>query len=1171
MDLRSGIPTSNEDAGDAANGEAVLNGSRARAGTILSNIKAEDTPPAWKNIPVCTEGLMFGRSLRSAGNMDLLMDVNRPQSAHALGQLAGALGESKEHPVAAPLAMLAKSESQTISQSQIMVDSKEGGTNPTTIHHSPSMDLCAGSTAADTTSGTAAGTASGTAAAGAFNLSSGQGSPLGPATSLTSSWVDTETLWTAVQRNGQELQRRQRIAEELRPSRASCVRDVGVVATRRVDAAWRRFGQRVRTQLVVMARVAVKDPYTVVVPLILLMCLLGFGLWGVMSISSAISAGRRQEVLNSAVDFSASLTSHIAATVAPASTVKTLIELDPDWRSINDTFFEVAPKLFRKGKQQTEAILTIVLAPQGIVSAIVPSDLPAWQQVYGLDLLKNLSWRADALKTVALHQEGMVMTGPTRLRAGMMGIVTRYAVFIDGAGPNETFGFPGSAYDCAPCYEEATATTPSSRFWGFAQLNVDWEILIRNTTRMYDLCDFNGLTFNMTYIDPVTHVNRSIASCGDLDPNPVIVEINTMHNRWVLAMSDARGWTPNWLPWVLAVVVVMSVWLAAAMAVILINRREHMWLLQAMLPKKVIATLRRGEEYAEAFECVTVLFSDIVSYTTIASGMEPIKVVRLLNEMYSAFDALVDQYECFKVETIGDAFMAVCGTQGEDAVSAAVRIARLAQAMVERTRVLVSADGQKIQIRIGIHSGPVVGAVVGFKMPHFCLCGDTVNTASRVETTSLPMCIQVSESTAALLAASRAGFQLRPRGPVEMKGKGALYTHWLLQQQQQQQLASSNAGGGAVTLKLDRGPERRLGSPIRRVTAGTAGEPEEHAAAPTAAAATGATTPAAAPTNAAASAASLPAPRSSVGCCDLDVAGGGGGAAARGTLTTAASSSGASAAAAVAASAAAGATGAAVEMGRLSGVSSTTSWPTSRAAASAAAAAVGGGGGELPDSLTTAGGSGSAPWCSGSVATASHSGGGRSRVASGAGTGASSGGVGAAAGRGRGGGRVVSAAWRLLRRGGDAPAVEERALSYAASSGGGSSGIPHHGENCSAAAAAFAASAASTPNEVPVNPFATLTPAASDACGSVASAAFAGSAAASTASATAAAAASGVSAGYGAGLHYPVSAPAVLPLLNTPTHIYNTSGCSGKSSNRKGRDGSVDLRLFQLPPTNSRK
>lgn len=176
----------------------------------------------------------------------------------------------------------------------------------------------------------------------------------------------------------------------------------------------------------------------------------------------------------------------------------------------------------------------------------------------------------------------------------------------------------------------------------------------------------------------------------------------------------------------------------------------------------MIDTLQRGEQYVESFENVTVLFSDVVSYTNMASKLQPIDVVGILNEMYQAFDDLVDEYECYKVETIGDAFMAVCGIRGEDPSTAASRAAGLALAMLSRTSSLMATGDQPLQIRIGLHSGPVVGAVLGSKMPHFCLCGDTVNTASRMESNSAPMRCHVSAATAELLELSCTSYSLPP-------------------------------------------------------------------------------------------------------------------------------------------------------------------------------------------------------------------------------------------------------------------------------------------------------------------------------------------------------------------------------------------------------------------------
>ncbi|XP_022082934.1 soluble guanylate cyclase 88E-like isoform X2 [Acanthaster planci] len=206
-------------------------------------------------------------------------------------------------------------------------------------------------------------------------------------------------------------------------------------------------------------------------------------------------------------------------------------------------------------------------------------------------------------------------------------------------------------------------------------------------------------------------------------------------------------------------------------------------LLYQMIPKAVADKLRRGEpatSTCEVFKDVTILFSDVVGFTQICSRIEPMQVVSMLNAMYTKFDQLSEAHEVYKVETIGDAYMIVAGAPIVTKFHA-VRVAEMALAMKREIGSLKDpSTGHSLQIRIGIHSGMVVAGVVGLKMPRYCLFGDTVNTASRMESTGEAMRIHLSESTRAYL--NRWTFYILLERPMktEVKGKGQMKTYFLM-------------------------------------------------------------------------------------------------------------------------------------------------------------------------------------------------------------------------------------------------------------------------------------------------------------------------------------------------------------------------------------------------------
>ncbi|XP_038624938.1 atrial natriuretic peptide receptor 1 [Tachyglossus aculeatus] len=212
------------------------------------------------------------------------------------------------------------------------------------------------------------------------------------------------------------------------------------------------------------------------------------------------------------------------------------------------------------------------------------------------------------------------------------------------------------------------------------------------------------------------------------------------------------------------------------------EKRKAEALLYQILPHSVAEQLKRGETVqAEAFDSVTIYFSDIVGFTALSAESTPMQVVTLLNDLYTCFDAIIDNFDVYKVETIGDAYMVVSGLPVRNGRLHAREVARMALALLDAVRSFRIRHRPHLQLRlrIGIHTGPVCAGVVGLKMPRYCLFGDTVNTASRMESNGEALKIHMSSDTKAVLE-DFGCFELELRGDVEMKGKGKVRTYWLL-------------------------------------------------------------------------------------------------------------------------------------------------------------------------------------------------------------------------------------------------------------------------------------------------------------------------------------------------------------------------------------------------------
>lgn len=203
-----------------------------------------------------------------------------------------------------------------------------------------------------------------------------------------------------------------------------------------------------------------------------------------------------------------------------------------------------------------------------------------------------------------------------------------------------------------------------------------------------------------------------------------------------------------------------------------------------IFPRHIAEALKAGKKVEpESHELVTVLFSDIKGFTDISREISPMKVSEMLDRLYLAFDRIARKHGVFKVETIGDAYMGVTNLVEKQAEDHVKRIAEFAIDMInEAGQILIDEDAPEkgfIRIRVGFHSGPVVANVIGSLNPRYGLFGDTVNTASRMESNSAGSRILCSETSYMLLKRQAPNMPACNRGKIQVKGKGDMVTYWV--------------------------------------------------------------------------------------------------------------------------------------------------------------------------------------------------------------------------------------------------------------------------------------------------------------------------------------------------------------------------------------------------------
>ncbi|KAG2453013.1 hypothetical protein HYH02_002349 [Chlamydomonas schloesseri] len=527
-----------------------------------------------------------------------------------------------------------------------------------------------------------------------------------------------------------------------------------------------------------MYAMLVASPSIPLISLLVFLSLLAAGLASVLT-ASADSVRRAQDLAYNGVGNGAALAIKEALLVSAfgSELLGAFVTQNPHCAEIDTKWNATATDIFKRINSKVVVQLEMDIA--GVITHVSPPLPPSLADILmGRDLLKSETDRPGVIER--LLDKSLAIMGPYKCAEGFDCMFTVTPLFLPAPGADYDWGCGLQPYNCSDlCWDPVNRT----KFWGQVSTMLNMDPLVRGDDFRLRSLERDGYHYRLWQANTSPSNPYFQLAVSDPPPaQPMVRSISAYNLLWYLEIAPVDGWVPAWRGPCIAAVVVGSAAVSLLVLWLLVSKEQHNRLLKAMLPGKVIKQLQEGEStVAQEYPAVTVLFSDIVGYTTVASQLSAWQVVTLLNELFGMFDELTQRHGVYKVETIGDALMCVAGCPvPDDAVRNAVRAANMALDMVRAVEAFrPSLEGVRVQIRVGLHSGAVVAGVVGKKMPRFCLFGDTVNTASRMESTSTTMRVQVSDVTAALLRASGEPFVLEPRGTINVKGKGSMETFWL--------------------------------------------------------------------------------------------------------------------------------------------------------------------------------------------------------------------------------------------------------------------------------------------------------------------------------------------------------------------------------------------------------
>ncbi|GIL74056.1 hypothetical protein Vretifemale_3970 [Volvox reticuliferus] len=475
-----------------------------------------------------------------------------------------------------------------------------------------------------------------------------------------------------------------RSANGVRP-RHSAITPAGPAnKARKDDGFWDDFSQQLRQQQKIYLEVATRKWWILAIPLLLCLLLVALGVFGVVYASAHYTEQLRDYARGALASTAIStITGQLEIATFAVMTLSAYLTQHPNCTQLDQTYNKLGNVIFQWDAKQ--AVYQLQAMPAAVVKYIHPyPDLDLAQQLIGRDILKLPQYRNDTIKQIQKRDQRLLL-GPYNLLEGFKAMFVTFAVFLPAPDPLYDWGCGVQPYECPPdtCWVADPETGGHLKLWGMATSIVRLDALKEGFG--FQKYEEQGYRFRLMQMKDEINKEAIIDASSEEPKDPVRLTLRKYNLQWVFEVAPASGWVPLWRDPCIAAVVVGSVVVSALVLWLMLTREKHNRLLRAMLPRKVIQQLQKGQQTVveEYHDPVTILFTDIVSYTEVASQLTPLQVVKLLNDLYTEFDALTDKHGVYKVETIGDAFMCVSGCpMREDPVKAALRMADMAQ--VER-------------------------------------------------------------------------------------------------------------------------------------------------------------------------------------------------------------------------------------------------------------------------------------------------------------------------------------------------------------------------------------------------------------------------------------------------------------------------------------------------------